>query len=115
MKTQFAHDLRLARRKAGYTQGDLAHLLDAPQSTVSDLEQGHRRPSLEQIIELSLLYGRSFESFFGAVMTERRELLSVRLSSLPDPSKTMAHTYNRASSLARLRDRLAELSEHGSA
>ena len=100
MSTQFAHDLRTARRKAGLTQDDLAHLLDTHQSTVSDLEHGKQRPGLYEIIELSLIYGRSFESFFEAVMTERRKLLKRRLKSLPDPSKETAHTFNRTGSLA---------------
>ena len=115
MSTQFAHDLRLARRKAGYTQGNLAHLLDSHQSVVSDLEQGKRRPSLEQIIELSLIYGRSFESFFGEVMAERRDHLTVRLGSLPDPGRPTAHTFNRDGSLARLRHRLKQPLEYGGA
>lgn len=115
MSTQFAHDLRLARRKAGYTQGDLAHLLDSHQSVVSDLEQGKLRPTLEQIIALSLIYGRTFESLFGAVMAERREHLTVRLGSLPDPGKTTAHTFNRDGSLSRLGRRLKELPEYGGA
>lgn len=114
MSTQFAHDLRLARRKAGYTQGDLAHLLDSHQSIVSDLEQGKQRPSLEQIVELSLIYGRSFESFFGEIMAERRSDLSHRLDSLPASGKTTAHTFNREGSLVRLRQRLTQSPDHGS-
>ena len=113
MNTQFAHDLRLARRKAGYTQDDLAHLLGSHQSVVSDLEHGKQRPNLEQIIDLSLIYGRSFESLFAEVMTERREHLTVRLGSLPDPSRKTAHTFNRDGSLARLRHRLKQPLDHG--
>ena len=112
MHSQFAQDLRLARRKAGYMQGDLAHLLDTHQSVLSDLEQGKIRPSLEQIIDLSLIYGRSFESFFEVVMAERREHLTVRLGSLPDPGKTTAPTFNRDGSLAKLRHRLKHPPEH---
>ena len=115
MSTQFALDLRLARRKAGYTQGDVAHLLSSHQSLVSDLEHGRRRPSLEQIIELSLIYGRSFESFFGALLAERQQVLQERLKRLPEPGKPTAQTFNRTSSLARLTKRLASQLEHGSA
>ncbi|MEM9761636.1 MAG: helix-turn-helix transcriptional regulator [Pseudomonadota bacterium] len=115
MRTQFALDLRLARRKAGYTQDDIAHLISAHQSLVSDLEQGKLRPTLEQIVALSLIYGRSFESFFAAVMADRRRHLMARLKSLPAPKKTTAHTFNRPSSLAKLQRRLAELPDHGGA
>ncbi|MEM7494017.1 MAG: helix-turn-helix transcriptional regulator [Pseudomonadota bacterium] len=81
MKTQFALDLRTARKKAGYTQGDVAHLLDCHQSLVSELERGKQRPRLEQIVDLSLIYGGSFESLFAEVMAERR-------AHLPISSKT---------------------------
>lgn len=115
MSTQFSHDLRLARRKAGYLQGDLAHLLGSHQSVVSDLEHGRLRPTLEQIIDLSLIYGRSFESLFAEVMTERRRRLRRCLRHLPDPDRTTAPTFNRDGSLARLRQRLKQQSDHGGA
>jgi transcriptional regulator with XRE-family HTH domain len=115
MITQFALDLRLARKKAGYTQNDIAHLLSAHQSVVSDLEHGKRRPSHTEIIELSLIYGRSFESFHGEVIAEAKEHLSVRLATLPSPSRRTAHTFNRPSSLSRLKRRLSEPIHHGSA
>lgn len=115
MSTQFAQDLRLARKKAGYTQEDVAHLLSAHQSVVSDLEQGRRRPSLEEVIDLSLIYGRSFESLFAEVMTEAKEHLSVRQGTLPLPSRPTALTFNRPSSLERLKRRLAQPEDYGGA
>ncbi len=114
MKTQFAHDLRLARRKAGYTQGDIAHLLGTHQSVVSDLECGKHRPTLEQIIELSLIYGRSFESLFEVVMYECKRNLVRRRKSLPDLQKTTAHTFNRDGSLAKFERRINACDDHGS-
>ncbi|MEM9839500.1 MAG: helix-turn-helix transcriptional regulator [Pseudomonadota bacterium] len=115
MSTEFALDLRLARRKAGYTQGDVAHFLATYQSAISDLEQGKVRPTVEQIIALSLIYGRSFESFFGAVMTEETARLRRQLGTLPELTKPTAHTFNRQSSLAKLERRLRETPEYGSA
>lgn len=114
MSTQFALDLRLARRKAGYTQGDVAHLLSGNQSLVSELEKGHRRPSLEQIVELSLIYGRSFESLFGELLTERQNVLHKRLKRLPEPARNTANTFNRASSLKTLERRLVSQINNGS-
>ena len=113
MSTQFAFDLRLARRKAGLTQGDVAHLLESHQSIVSGLEQGVTRPAMEQIIDLSLIYGRSFESFFGPLMAERQAHLAKRLQTLPEVGKQTAHTFNRPASLERLKRRLAQPPEHG--
>lgn len=115
MSSQFALDLRLARKKAGYTQDDLAHFLDSHQTVVSQLEHDKRRPSLEEIIDLSLIYGRSFEAFFAEVMAERKKRLSVRLASLPAPGRKTMSTFNRPGSLARLKRRLAEGQDHGSA
>ena len=112
MSTEFALDLRAARRKAGYTQGDIAHLLGHHQSRVSDLEQGRDRPTLEQIVTLSLVYGRSFESLFGPVMSECRAHLTTRLASLPPSRPQTAGTFNRSSSLQKLRTRLAENREN---
>ena len=115
MRTQFALDLRLARKKAGYTQDDIAHLLSAHQSVVSDLEHGKRRPTHTEIIELSLIYGRSFESLHEEAIVEAKEHLSVRLATLPSPTRRTAHTFNRPGSLARLKRRLAEQTDHGGA
>lgn len=115
MRTQFALDLLLARRKAGYTQEDVAHLLSIHQSAVSDLEHGRSHPTVDQIVELSLIYGRSFESFFSAVMQARRRHLTRQLKRMPKLRRPTAETFNRANSLAKLRRRLAELSDDGGA
>ncbi|MEM8793402.1 MAG: helix-turn-helix transcriptional regulator [Pseudomonadota bacterium] len=114
MSSQFALDLRLARKKAGYTQDDIAHLLDAHQTVVSQLEHGKRRPSLIEIVELSLIYGRSFESLFAEVMAESRAHLLARLASLPEPGRQAMTTFNRTGSIARLKQQLAEEQDHGS-
>ena len=115
MKTQFAHDLRLARRKAGFIQRDIAHLLSTHQSVVSALEKGQQLPSLEQIIDLSLIYGRSFESFYADLLTERTQALKKRLARLPSLSQPTAHTFNRAGSIARLNQRLRKQKHDGRA
>ncbi|MEM8692515.1 MAG: helix-turn-helix transcriptional regulator [Pseudomonadota bacterium] len=113
MRTQFTLDLRLARRKAGYTQADLAHLLSARQATVSDLEQGRSQPNLEQIVELSLIYGRSFESFFAEIMAGCRTRLTSRLESLPEPTDASPTAVARSRALKRLRARLLTPPEDG--
>ena len=115
MSSQFALDLRLARKKAGYTQDDLAHLLETHQTVVSQLEHGKRRPTLNEIIDLSLVYGRSFESLFTEVMAERKKSLAVRLSTLPAPGRNAMSTFNRPGSLARMKRPLIEGQGNGSA
>lgn len=108
MSTEFALDLRLARRKAGFTQRDIAHLLGADQSLVSELERGRKRPTLDQIVTLSLIYGRSFESLFAGVMQAVREQLRSRILKMPTDVRSYVATFNRESSIDRLARRLAD-------
>lgn len=116
MSTQFALDLRLARRKAGFTQRDIAHLLGARKSTVSELERGRRRPKLLQIVTLSVIYGRSFESLFAEVMRLAEAALRERLVTLPVAPSKLVSTFNRDSSIERLAQRLrASEAEYGGA
>ena len=65
-------------------------------------------PTLGQVVTLSLIYGRSFESLFSQVMRDARQALKERLASLPDNVRTYVGTFNRASSLKRLHQRLAD-------
>ena len=114
MTTEFALDLRLARRKAGLTQRDTAHLLGLDPAKLSQLEHGRRLPTLTEICTLSLIYGRSFESLFAGIMEAARHDLLERLRTLPTTVRRCAATLNREASLARLERRLqAELAEHG--
>lgn len=115
MRTQFSADLRLARRKAGYTQADVAVMLSDHQSVVSTLEAGTMRPTLEQIVTLSLIYGRSFEAFFEDVVADCTRRLKCRLDRLPQNVRDTAHTFNRASSLKQLHERLAKPIPYGGA
>lgn len=111
MTTQFALDLRLARRKAGFTQRDVAHLLGARKSAVSDLERGRRSPTLSQIVTLSVIYGRSFESLFSAEMQKAETALRERIIHLPMAAIRLVSTFNRDASIERLAQRLAD-TEH---
>ena len=108
MSTEFALDLRLARRKAGYTQCDIAHLLGAHQARVSELECGRRIPTLEQIVTLSVIYGRSFESLFSSLMMTAREKLRTRIVRMPAGVRSYVETFNREASIERLARRLAD-------
>ncbi len=112
MTTEFALDLSLARRKAGFVQSDIAHLMASNQSRVSDLEQGRVLPTLTEIVTLSLIYGRSFESLFAMLMAEARRNLEDRLRTLPEDVRSYVGTFNRTGSIERLRDRLAAEHDH---
>lgn len=116
MTTEFALDLSLARRKAGYVQSDIAHLMASHQSRISDLEQGRVLPTLIEIVTLSLIYGRSFESLFSMIMDGARKDLKTRLKTLPKEVRSYVGTFNRAGSIDRLKDRLSEAdNNHGDA
>ena len=108
MSTQFALDLRLARRKAGFTQRDAAHLLGSRKSLVTNLEKGRRKPTLTQIVTLSVIYGRSFESLFAAEMREAEASLRKRILTLPVPTARLVSTYHRDANIERLAHRLAD-------
>ena len=116
MSTEFALNLRLARRKAGYTQRDCAHLLAVSPSVLSHLEGGSRLPSLVEICTLSVIYGRSFESLFGHLLQEARRQLRERILKMPSDVRQFAGTRNRSHSIERLAQRLAdETDDHGGA
>ncbi len=116
MTTEFALDLRVARRQAGFVQSDIAHLMASHQSAVSDLERGRKLPTLKEIITLSLIYGKSFESLFGLIMDDARRQLLKRVKTLPTDVRGYSGTFNRAGSIKRLGERLtAEAEGHGGA
>ena len=108
MKSQFALDLRVARRNAGLTQRDCAVLLSIQPSRFSDIENGHCPPRLAEICALSLIFGRSFESLFATSFDAAREALRVTILALPTDTRTYVGTTNRESTIERLAIRLAE-------
>lgn len=108
MSSQFSLDLRVARRKAGFTQRDVAHLLDVSTAHVCRLEQGSVQPTLEQTVTLSLIFGRSFESLFSEMMQTARDHLCKRILHMPDGVPAVAATFNRDASIERLARRLVD-------
>lgn len=115
MSNQFALDLRLARRKSGFTQRDCAHLLGIHKSRMSALERGNRLPNIPQICALSLIYGRSFESLFAQLLEEARTILTDRIRTLPKLKRQYVENFNREANIKRLKQRLsAETEYHGS-
>lgn len=107
MSKQFAFDLRLARKKSGLMQRDVAQLLGVGQATLSDLENGRYRPSVEQLCTLSLIYGRNFEQFFAETLDQAREHLRARITDIPVSGGDGAENLRRETTLQRLEERLA--------
>lgn len=106
MHDAFLLDLRAARRKAGLTQGDVGHLLGKTIGVVSNIEAGARPPNLQEMMAFSLIFGKSFESYFGPVIDDVRADIAARLQTLPPARETVAQTFNRGHSLKAMRHRL---------
>ena len=111
MITEFALDLRHARRKSGLSQAEVAHLVAINQATYCRFEQGALSPSIEQLCVLALIYGRSFTSYFERITEAQKPGLKRRLDDLPTKDRPRVKVFNRARSLAKLRQRLNP--EHG--
>jgi transcriptional regulator with XRE-family HTH domain len=50
---QFGDNLRRHRRRADFSQGDLAELIDIQRSEIGKLERGERLPRLDTILKLA--------------------------------------------------------------
>jgi transcriptional regulator with XRE-family HTH domain len=107
MTTEFALDLKVARRKSGLSQQDCAHLLEVHPSKISLMEHGKAMPSVRDICTLSLVYGKSFESLFAAIMADAYASLSERLASMPECPKQWLPKFNRQNTLNSLAFRLS--------
>ena len=110
MRHEFAMDLKVQRRRSGLSQADCAHLLSIHPSKVSLLESGQLFPSLKDVCALTILYGRSFESLFGSLVSNVAHDVKVRLDKMPAAPTRWLPTFNRQRSLEELAERLEELS-----
>lgn len=108
MIEDFASDLRVARRKSGLTQADCAHLMGKSAPKICQLETGKRSPSLRDICALSLIYGRSFESLFGAIFGSIRKELAENIATLRDPGPKWPGGFNRTNTLDRIAREILE-------
>ena len=107
MHQAFAHDLRVARKKAGLSQKDCAHLLDLRQQRISALETGEATPTVSEICGLSLIFGKSFTSLFTAEFAVARRFIDERLTTLPVDNRNWLSKFNRTNTLSKIADRIA--------
>jgi transcriptional regulator with XRE-family HTH domain len=61
--------LRAARRRSGVTLADLAATTGISESTLSRLESGQRRPTLELLLPLARAHGLAFDELVGVPPT----------------------------------------------
>lgn len=108
MPQEFAIELKAARRKAGLTQEDCAHLLSVHPSKISLLEHGKLQPTVREVCTLSIIYGRSFEQFFDAILNDAHALLRERFATLPNGPTRWIGRFNRQNTLNQLAARLED-------
>ena len=106
MTQEFSLDLRAARRNSGLRQVDCAHLMGVHESRISQFETGRARPSVKEICQLSMIFGRSFESLFAGIFEEVRQEIGARLITLSEPERSHGRKMNRQSTLKSLEVRL---------
>ena len=111
MGINFALDIKVARRRSGLSQADVAHLLSIHRTRVSKLERGRYTPHAQELATLSLIYGRRFPDLGNRAMPEICRALSERLATLPNRSDYASGQTNKAQTLNALAERL-EASSH---
>lgn len=103
MFEEFLYDLKAARKTSGLTQKDCGHLTGTSLHQISDIERGVRLPLLQEILSLSILYGRNFESLFGPLMRDLRKAMLQKIETLShDPTGDV----RRRRTIERLTERL---------
>lgn len=65
MCVNFSSRLRSLRKDMGYTQSDLAKLLNIGQTTIANYESGHRTPDISKIKEVANLFNVSIDYILG--------------------------------------------------
>ena len=106
MDTNYALELKVARRRSGLSQKDVAHLLGISRVRVSKLECGIAKPSPDELTTFSLIYCQSFLTLSGAVMPIIMKTLKERLETFPNRDGYAAGTSPKANTLNGLTRRL---------
>ena len=107
MFDEFICDLKIARKRSGLTQAECGHLIGVSADVVGQIERGLRLPTMREIIGLSLIYGKTFESFFEEFLGLIREEMIGALKEMPK-APDGAGVAQRAETLAALARRLEE-------
>ena len=108
----FSHCLAEARRKAGLSQDDCAHLLGASQSHISRLELGRAVPCVADLCGVAVLFGRNMEFLVEPLLKERATLIRQRLFDLPEPRAGWLTRFTRANALRILEARVDRILDH---
>ncbi|MCR8551165.1 helix-turn-helix domain-containing protein [Salipiger sp. P9] len=107
MYKEFVLDLKAMRQKSGLSQEDCAHLIGSAEDIISRIERGTRKPTIEEICTLQLLYDASFKRFYAHCLTSARRQLTDNLKTLPLAKPDRKGKYARELFLEHLATRLA--------
>ncbi|MDD5796837.1 MAG: helix-turn-helix transcriptional regulator [Oscillospiraceae bacterium] len=66
-------NLKVIREKSGYTQAEIAHILQTRQEQYSKYELGKREIPVHHLITLSMLYGVSVDELLGLKKHSKKE------------------------------------------
>ncbi|MEX0957313.1 MAG: helix-turn-helix transcriptional regulator [Rhizobiaceae bacterium] len=100
-------DLKVSRRKAGLLQADVAHLLGIERARVCDFEKGRLLPAADQLVALSIVYGKSLDALLSGLIDDTVDNLVERLRTMPKAADAdEALGFNRAHTLSDLSRRL---------
>lgn len=108
MSLSIGENIRIMRRKCGFTQDELAVMLNVTPQAVSKWENGNGTPDISQLVPLSQIFGITTDSLlgvdsalFGAAHTEaalKHEKLLMSTSQSEAEKHLAAYTYFRAES-----------------
>lgn len=108
----FSQNLIDARRKAGLSQSDCAHLLGVSQAHVSRLERGRTVPSVTDLCGVAILFGRTMELLIEPLFKDRALSIRQRLYDLPEPHAGWLARFVRHNALHNLEARVERIIDH---
>lgn len=109
MFDEFIFDLKAARKTSGLSQADCGHLLGVSNHVISQIERGKRLPTVMEICALSVIYGKSFESFYSEVFRQVHKTVESALTKLPDAPSDWPWQQARSRSMQSIVRRLEEM------
>lgn len=109
---EFPQRLLEARRKAGFSQIDCAHLLEVSQSHISRMELGHAKPSVTDLAGASVLFGKTMEILVEPMLVERALVIRRGLYDLPEPQSNWLGRFVRHNNLEKLEARVSRIIDH---
>ena len=85
MSQSFPYCLRIERKRSGFTQDELAHLIGfRVASAVSRFERGEREPDLRTVFAYQILFDRPAHELFPAIYADARRLVAKRASEVAE-------------------------------